>query len=227
MTSDALAARISELEADNARLRRLLDRGGAPAELRHRLRGTLGLLRAVIRQSVRTRSEVADYAAHLEDRLDALMRVQAAIDLRGEVDLHTLVADELMSYAAREGERVQLNGPEVVLQPKAAQVLGLVLHELAVNAVEHGGLPASDGRLAVAWRIEPGDPDPSLTLTWTESGTAGASPPARDGFGTEVLTDMIRHELKARTSLERTPHGLRYEAVFPFPPRIGRVVEAA
>ena len=137
-TPTAMAARNAWLEADNARLRRLLERHDAPAELRHRLRATLGLLREIIRRSAGFRPEAAVYAAHLEDRLLSLVRMHGAIDRSGEVDLHTAFADELVTYTLHEGQRLRLSGPDILLQTRTAQTLGLAIHELAVNAVEHG-----------------------------------------------------------------------------------------
>ncbi len=225
MTSDEQAALIADLQADNARLRRLLDRQDAPAELRHRLRGMVGLLRSIIRRSSQLRRG-EKYASHLEERLDALMRVQGAIDLRGEVDLHTMIADELLSYAIHEEGRLRLSGPEVLLQPKAAQVMGLVVHELTINAVEHGGLVSPEGRIDAAWRLDTGEPSPSLLLTWVETGSADLERPLRSGFGTEVLVDMAQYELQAETSVEYAAAGLRYTLRLPFPQRIGRLADA-
>jgi two-component sensor histidine kinase len=222
---DVLTARAAELEADNARLRRLLDRGDAPAELRHRLSATLGILREVMRRSAEARPEAVAYAEQLEDRLNALMRVHAAIDRCGVVDLHTAFVDELMTYAVQEGERLRLSGPEVSLQPRAAQSLGVAIHELAVNAVEHGAVDAPGGRIDVSWVIEPGDPDPWLVLAWKETGLVDLAEPARCGFGTEALREMVRHDLGACVTLAYEPDGLRWTARIPFPTRVGSITE--
>ena len=112
-----------------------------------------------------------------------------------------------------------------MLQPKAAQVMGLVMHELAVNAVEHGGLLSSQGRIEVSWLVDGGDADPSLLLTWKETGSADAAQPQRSGFGTEVLTDMVRYTLAAETSLIHEADGLRYTLRLPFTRSIGRLAD--
>lgn len=223
-----LTERVRHLQADNVRLRRLLNQRDAPAELRHRLRNTLALLREIIRRSAVPREEeAADYAAQLEDRLTSLMRVHEAIDRLGEIDLHTAVVDELMTYAVREGEQLHLRGPDLLLRPRAAQALGLAFHELAINAVEHGAAMTSEGRIDVSWRVETTGPGPSLVLVWRESGMAGLGAPARRGFGTTVLTDMICHNLNADADIAYAPGGIRYSLRLPFPPRIGCVAEPA
>lgn len=220
-------SRIAELEADNRRLRRLLDQRDAPAELRHRLRGTLALLRAVIQRSTGGRADVQAYAAHLEDRLVSMMRIQSHIDLEGEVDLSTLIAEELFAYDTHEGRKLRLAGPPVRLQARAGHSLGLAVHELAVNAVEHGALPTPAGRIDVTWRVDGDGPAPVLALDWKETGSKGVGEPSRRGFGTEVLTSMLRHELEAETVFSHEPDGVRWSMRFPFPPRVGRLAEIA
>src|SRR3954454_25374536 len=159
MIASTDAKLIADLESDNRRLRRLLDqREGAPGELRHRLRSTLALLRAIMTRSARTRPErdVLSYVAHLEDRLEAITRAQALADRHGDVDLRNLLLDELFHYGASEGERLLLSGPDIQLQLRAGQILALAIHELAVNAVEHGVLGANPGRIEASWDVAAG-----------------------------------------------------------------------
>ena len=226
MTADADADRIDELEHDNQRLRRLLDGRDAPGELRHRLRSTLALLRAVVRRSAETGRDLPGYVAHLEDRLDAIARAQALADLHGEVDLRTLLADELLQYGASDGEKLLLSGPDIRLQPKAGQVLALAVHELAINAVEHGVLGAGHGRIEVSWSVDGAEPGRSMTLTWSEHGPAAATGQGRSGFGTEVLTRMLAYDLRAETDVAFGPGGLRCLLRLPLPEQVGRVAPA-
>lgn len=228
MSQDPLAERLAALDADiaalrtdNARLRRLLDARNAPGELRHRQRNTLAMLRMLIRASAEPAEDLSAYVSHLEDRLDALARVQAAIDIAGQVDLADLIAGELLAYTVREGEQAALTGPAIRLQPAAAQTLALALHELTINAVEHGCLGQAGGALAVAWRVE--GSEPVLSLAWKETGGSGLAEPRRRGFGTEVLTETLRYELKAETRLAYEPDGLLCTIRLPLPERVGQV----
>ncbi|MBV9078290.1 MAG: sensor histidine kinase [Methylobacteriaceae bacterium] len=218
------AARMAELEADNRRLRRLLKERDAPSELRHRLRNTVAILRTIIRRSAQTERDRDGYIAHLEDRLDAIARAQAVASEYGVVSLHMLVADELHRYGASEGERVKLSGPEIALQPQAGQVLALAVHELAVNAVEHGALGSSDGRIEVAWTLEPGLRGRALALRWKERDAGHLAQTSHRGFGTEVLTNLLAYELKADTALAFEPDGLLCTIRLPLSDRIGRPV---
>jgi two-component sensor histidine kinase len=225
--AEATAARLAQLEADNARLRRLLDEAGTSDGLRHGMRDTLAMLRAVLRLSAETAENVDGYATHLEGRLDAIARVRVAADIFGEVSLHTLISDELMIHLVREGEQAVLEGPTVRLRPKAAQLAALAVHELCSNAVEHGAFGLSKGGVDVSWAVTggvsqaPGD----LTLIWKELGGTGVREPARRGFGMQVLTEMLGYELSAAVALAFEPDGLRCTIRFPLVPRIGRLVE--
>ena len=225
--ADGLAARLARIEADNARLRRLLDAAGTPDGLRHGLRDTMAMLRAVLRLSAETAENVDSYATHLEGRLDAIARVRVTADTFGEVSLHTLISDELMIHLIREGEQAALSGPSVRLRPKAAQLVALAIHELSSNAVEHGSFGLAEGEVDVAWSVEAdaGQAPAILSLVWKEKGGTGIVPPTRQGFGMQVLGDMLSYELGARVALAFEPDGLRCSVRFPLPPRVGHVVE--
>ena len=217
--------RIAQLEKDNRRLRRLLNQRDAPGELRHRLRSTLALLRAIIRKSANTGRDLPGYVAHLEDRLEAIARAQHFADQHGEVDLRTLLADELLHYGASEGEKLVLTGPDVRFQPRAGQVMALAVHELAVNAVEHGVLGGEQGRIVVLWSIAHTAPGSKLmVLTWTEHGLTPDTRPSVGGFGTEVLTRMLAYDLQAETEIVFTGHEFRCTLGLPLPERVGRIV---
>ncbi|WP_375465599.1 sensor histidine kinase [uncultured Methylobacterium sp.] len=229
-------ARIAELEAENAALRRRLA-GAEPrpenpsqvVEGLHRSRNTLAMVRAMIRRSADGDRSAEDCVMRLDGRLGAIARVQSSGLHRPSegIDLHSLIADELLAHLAREGEQAHLTGPKVRLQPRAADILALAVHELAVNAVEHGALTRADGRIHVAWRLEPAAADPMLDLAWTETGLAGLpAHPTRRGFGTEMLERTLRYEFGAETTIAYAPDGLRCTLRFALVPRIGRLADA-
>jgi two-component sensor histidine kinase len=146
------------------------------AELQHRVRNSLAVVRSIARRTAENSKTVADYAMHLEGRLDAFARAQSAVTrapLAG-VDLEHLVADELAAYQAYEGQQVvRIAGPTLRLQPKAAETFGLAVHELATNAVKHGALSHPSGRIAVWWHVqEDGDTPPSLCSSERRAGRA-------------------------------------------------------
>lgn len=208
--------RIIQLEAENGRLRRLLDEKGIPSSFRHQVRNALATLRVVIRRSAETSTAVEDYAAHLEGRFDALLRSQAFTSWSREgVDLYTLVADEMLAHAVQQGNKADIEGPDVRLPAKTAEIIGLALHELMTNAVKFGAMTQPEGRIRVAWTVDAGEPN-ILTLSWTESGLSGLDTrPTFRGFGSEVLHGMLPHQLEARARVDFQVDGLRCEITMP------------
>lgn len=209
--------RLPGLEADNARLRWLLQQGDTPWVLRHRLRATLGLLRTIIRRSARTERPLPAYAVRLESRLHAVNRAQASAEQSGTVSLRALLVDEMMQHGLQEGERFVLSGPDVALPPRAGQILSLAMHELALNAVEHGDIGATGGGIEVHWSVAAAEPGQPLLLTWTEFGNCAKAERASGGFGIEVLTRMLPYDLRAETSLTFEPDRRRCTMRVPMP----------
>lgn len=187
------------------------------AELQHRVRNTLGVVRSIARRSAQTSSTVEEYAAHLDGRLSALARTQAAVtrDPEAGVDLEYLLADELMAYNAREGEQVRISGPTIRLQPKAAETLSLAIHELATNAVKYGALSQSAGRVEISWRIDEGATPPELNFDWREKGGPPVKSPKRKGFGTEILERTLGFEFKGKSALLFSPSGVHFSITLP------------
>ena len=192
------------------------------AELQHRVRNTLGVVRSIARRSAETSGSVEDYASHLDGRLNAFARTQALVtrDPEGGVDLEYLVVEELLGYKAREEDQLRIHGPAIRLQPKAAEVLALAIHELATNALKYGSLSRSDGRVEVSWRIDDKGPSRQLIFEWRERAGPSVVAPQRKGFGTELLERTIAFELKGKTVLAFEAAGLSCSIKIPINRRI-------
>ena len=192
------------------------------AELQHRVRNTLGVVRSIARRTAETSGSVDDFAMHLDGRLMAFARTQSLVtrDPEGGVDLEFLIADELQAYRVKETDQVRISGPSVRLQPKAAETLGLAIHELATNAVKYGALSNRRGSIEATWSIEPDGEVFQLAFEWRElDGPQVDGPPARRGFGTELLERTLSYELKARTDLSFQRDGLRCSILLPLTSR--------
>jgi two-component system CheB/CheR fusion protein len=192
------------------------------AELQHRVRNTLGVVRSIARRSAETSTSVEDYASHLDGRLNAFARTQAMVtrDPEGGVDLEYLVVEEMLGYNAREGEQLRISGPAVRFQPKAAETFALAIHELATNAIKYGALSKPAGRVDVSWRLNNSGDQTELIFDWQERGGPRGEPPQRKGFGTELLEKTLAFELKAKTSLNYDPSGLHCTIAIPLSRRV-------
>ncbi len=184
------------------------------AELQHRVRNTLGVVRSIARRTAQNSATVEEMSAHFEGRLDAFARVQALVTRRpgAGVDLATLIEDELVAHAAREGEAILVKGPEVAFAARPAETLSLAIHELATNAVKYGALSVEGGRLAIRWTLVDGH----FELVWQESRVPGPlTGPKREGFGMELLGRVVPYELSAESRLDFRPDGLVFTLVMP------------
>ena len=195
------------------------------SELQHRVRNTLSVVRTIAQRTGETSQSVADYAMHLDGRLNAFSRVESAIagDPGAGIDLESLVADELLASIAHEGEQAHISGPAVLLQPRAATTFGLALHELATNAIKFGALSRPGGQVSVTWWIEEAvDGGVSrLLFEWTETG--GQRPvlaPRPRGFGMNMLERTLPFELDAETTLAFAARGVTCRIILPLNERV-------
>ena len=187
------------------------------AELQHRVRNIMAVIRTVAARSAWTSTTVEDYAARLIGRLEALARTQVILTRHAGVgiDLKTMVQDELLTQVAH-AEQVTIDGPEVHLSAKAAEVLTLAVHELATNATKYGALSEAAGKVHVRWTLDDIGGESRLTLYWAESGLQiNGATPRRKGFGTELIERRVPYELNGTGQLEILPDGVRAMIAFP------------
>lgn len=179
------------------------------AELQHRTRNLLAVVRSIAQQVLKTSASREDFAARLNDRLSALSRVQSLLSRPAgtPVSLGELLTLELSALGVEERDpRFALSGPEVALPYTVVQILALALHELSTNALKYGALSTPDGQLRIAWQVFAGDRgERRLSLTWHETGIVekekGAEP-MRRGYGRELIERALPYQLRARTKLE-------------------------
>ncbi|GJE42610.1 CheR family methyltransferase [Methylobacterium soli] len=183
------------------------------AELQHRVKNILAVVRSVANRTSDSATSLAEFLAHFDGRLGALARTQNILTRTADssIDLAELIGDEVISYSGRDGEQVTLTGPGVRLRQKAAETLGLALHELATNAIKYGALTGPEGHVAITWRsFGPDGGGERLILEWRESGVRLMNTdPARRGFGRELIEQGLTYELGATTALEFLPGGVR------------------
>lgn len=193
------------------------------AELQHRVRNTLAVVRSIARRTAERSETTDDFHMHFDGRLGAFARAQSLVarDPNNGVDLETLIAEELFAHHAQEGDRVTISGPEVRLKPKVADSLGLAIHELTVNAVKYGGLSSSRGRVEVRWNLEGAPAAPILALTWIDAvPDRPATSTTHHGFGRELIERSLAFDLDAAANLTIGPEGARCEIRLPLAGRV-------
>jgi two-component sensor histidine kinase len=107
-----------------------------------------------------------------------------------------------------DDEFVLIEGLEVKLNPKAAEQIGLALHELGTNAVKHGALSVPTGLVTIRWDFETDQAhDSVLRITGKKAGGPRVELPQQRGFGDIVLTEVVPASLRGTALLEFEPEG--------------------
>ncbi len=184
------------------------------AELNHRVRNILGLIRALVSQSQAEALSVPGFAAIIGGRIAALAAAHDNITAKnwGPASLVRLIEAELAPYCGAERARFRLMGDDVLITPEAYTILALVVHELATNSAKYGSLSARAGSVEVSLaRTAFGD----LALRWREAGGPPVTAPSRHGFGSTIITRSIPHDLQGEADVRYKLAGVEAEFLVP------------
>lgn len=196
------------------------------AELQHRVRNMLSVVRALARRTADDCTTTEEFLLKFEGRINAFARTQSLSthSPNGLVNLREIVFDELLLHHLHDESQVIVDGPDVMLGIKGSNLLGLAVHELTSHLVAHGRIDDAPFALSVCWGIEldaeseSGDPsaEPRLRLTWTVQAEGLGNPDvALDRLAQDLLHSALRYELDARTQIELKPSGLVFEVKVP------------
>ncbi len=208
--------RSAGIASDITARKRSEDRlAGIHAELQHRTRNLMGVVRSMFEKSLDNAADLPAFAATFRNRLSALSRVQGLLSQLDEGDRITfdaLLRAELSSVEPSEndgpGPRVTLRGPSGIrLRSATVQTFALALHELAANAARHGALSQPAARLTVDWRLEHRADGAYLMIDWQETGVTMA-PPGPAGYGRELVERALPYQLDATSTLTFGPEGI-------------------
>ena len=183
------------------------------AELNHRVRNILSLIRGLLSQTRDSAATVEEFIGTLESRVHALARAhdQITADRWSPARLYDLIEVEAGAYLGERRDRVQLSGPNVLLTPGCFTVMALVIHEMLTNAAKYGALSDS-GTVTIDWRV---DEDGSLLLDWTESGGPAVVAPTRRGFGSTVIERSIPYDLEGHAEINYRLAGIQAHFCIP------------
>ncbi len=184
------------------------------AELNHRVRNILTLIRGLVGHSRAGAGTLEEFAKVLNDRIHALSRAHDQITRGnwGAAPLGKLFATEVAAYLGAKAGRIELSGPDILLAPHAFATLALVVHELVTNSAKYGALKDSHGRVAVTWEI---DRTGRLVILWTERGGPAVQAPTRRGFGSTVIERSIPYDLQGEAEITYALAGVEARLVIP------------
>lgn len=186
------------------------------AELNHRVRNILNLIKGLINQSKDEASSVAEFTNIVGGRVHALARAHDQITQENwsPASAQELIMTEAKAYLDKKQDRIHITGTDALLAPSAFTTLSLVMHELMTNSMKYGALCDSRGSVDVAMsKHENG----AFEINWREKGGPPINTlPTRKGFGTTIIEKSIPFELKGTAEVVFKPTGV--EAYFVIPP---------
>ena len=189
------------------------------AELNHRVRNILNLIRSLVARSQGEALSVENFSEIIGGRIAALASAHDNITRQNwsPAPLAALFDTELAAYVANAslaGARARFNlaGDAVDIKPEAYTVLALVVHELVTNSVKYGALSNDTGRIDV--QVAVGD-NGDLDIAWRESGGPVVTQPSRRGFGSTIIERSIPYELKGTADLRYVASGLEADFAVP------------
>jgi PAS domain S-box-containing protein len=178
-------------------------------EIHHRTKNLFAVVHAVVSRSFSGNRSVEDAKKAVLDRLHSLAQTHAMLiekQWQG-ADIAEVVRTELSPYVGR----TTMEGPSIALSPKAAQNFALAVHELATNAAKYGALSNLAGHVHVSWSVPRPNGPRLFTFCWQERGGPEVMPPARKGFGSAVLEQVMAEYFDTPPQIEYASDGVRYE----------------
>jgi light-regulated signal transduction histidine kinase (bacteriophytochrome) len=177
------------------------------AELNHRVRNILGLVRSLISQTSKEAADTGKFAAELESRVQSLARAHDQITRQNwsAASFKGLLSTEAEAYLLDKADRIDVEGEDIYLVPAAYSSMALVIHEMITNSAKYGALSSSGGMVDV--RISR-QGDGSVQIDWQERNGPPVKSPERRGFGSTIIERSIPFELGGTTEINYFPEGV-------------------
>jgi two-component system CheB/CheR fusion protein len=184
------------------------------SELTHRVKNLLTVVQGMVHQSGKGSSSVPEFVRKLDGRITALADSQKLLvdSIWEGADLRELIERQLAPYVGEDGSRLKMSGETIVLHADFATRFGLVLHELATNAVKYGALSGEKGSVELSWSVSDGNDGPVLRVLWKECDGPRVSAPGTKGFGSQLISQGLA---TAKVEHEFHPEGLRCSIELP------------
>jgi len=98
-------------------------------------------------------------------------------------------------------------GPDVPIASGAVIAISMTLNELCTNTTKFGALSVPEGRVEIAWTLDP--KTPRMHLSWTEKNGPAVRAPEKRSFGTRLI-ETLGKQLKGEVHLTYEPSGFVY-----------------
>ncbi|MCR6502111.1 PAS domain-containing protein [Shinella sp. CPCC 101442] len=183
-------------------------------ELGHRLKNQLAMVQAIASQTLRSSQDISTARRRLSERITVLSEAHDLIleGGRGVSSVRQLVAQMTALHDDLHNPRFRVSGPDLKIGSRPSLSLSLILHELATNALKHGSLSASSGRVDLSWRVA-GEKRDRFEMVWVEKGGPSVSAPETRGSGTRLISAGLNGAADSLVEIEFDCSGVRCRIV--------------
>ncbi len=178
------------------------------AELDHRVKNILAQVAAVGSATRQGSRSIGEFLGSLDGRMQAMAAAHTLLSRSGwhSIRLDALVRNQLAPCVT--GANITIGGSDTMLASAEIQALSRVLHELATNAAKYGALSIPGGEVSLNWDLKLNGAGTNLTLVWREFGGPPVAPNVQSSYGSDLVRQLIPHELGGTVDLVFAAEGV-------------------
>lgn len=179
-------------------------------EVAHRSKNMLAMVMSLSAQTARVAPTKDEFVRRFTGRLQSLAKSQDVItdrDWRGST-LSDLVRKQVQDVVPLVDSQIVFEGDNLELGPNGTLHVGLALHELVTNALVHGALTLTNGKVVIhSERLPNGG---GASLTWTETPRMHPSVNRPKSFGRTMLERIVPAAVNGTGALELSDDAVTY-----------------
>jgi PAS domain S-box-containing protein len=185
------------------------------AELDHRVKNILARVAAVAKYSLEGGRPTNELIQTLDRRIQSMADAHTLLSQSHwhGASLAELVRRQLAPYTTMTN--TVISGPDIMLSSAATQALAMVLQELVTNAVKYGSLSTPHGKVSVNWERVSEETAACVVIAWREIGGPTVTTPSDFSYGTNLIRNLIPHELGGTVDLALESDGVRCDIEIP------------
>lgn len=190
-------------------------------EINHRSKNLLAIIQGIANHTARRTSTIAGFIDKFRGRLESIARTQDLVtdsDWQG-ARLGDLLAQQVAWGLGDKSTAIRFSGENLLLSPNATLYIGLALHELTANAIEHRERLFSGAPIKVTCSMFSDQDAEMVELLWVEPGDAELlnqpSEPAETRIDSSILERVVPSALGGRATYQRTGKHAIYALTFP------------
>ena len=188
-------------------------------EANHRVKNMLAILQSLAGQTLRHSQSPEDFTKAFAGRLQALAASHGLLSDQEweDIDLHALLKTQIMPYANHFAQQVSIDGPNFAIGADEAIALGMVVHELATNALRYGALSTGLGHVRIAIEVLPDEVrnGQKLHIRWQETGGPVPTNFERRGFGSILIQNGMSKVIGSEIDVNYETSGVVVDITMP------------